>query len=266
MKTSTVLLLSGAGSSGKTTLARQLQRVTRAPFLHVQMDTFLEMQPPRCDNHPDTFHWETLQEEGVPRTAFRTGPSGAALMRGFRQSIADLATEGWNVIADDVADAQDVADYRRRLDRHRFIAVKVFAPLGILETRERARGDRMIGLARDQWQRVHVGVDYDFEVDTGSLTVEAAAQEIIGRFDLKPGLKLRSGQPPPHENSLEGGAKIYDKAVLPGRLTGLGEAGECTVLSGEAPVVFSPPFPRQGKNRTNFDVALRARLQPEWLI
>jgi chloramphenicol 3-O phosphotransferase len=184
MTRSTILLLNGPGSAGKTTLARHLQNLTEAPFLHMQMDTFLEMQPPRCNNHPDTFHWATVPEADGVRTAFRTGPSGAALMRGFRQSIADMASEGWNIIADDVAVAKDWEDYCRRLSAHQLITVKVFAALDVLEARERARGDRMIGLARDQWQRIHEGIAYDIEIDTGTLTPDAAAQRIAETFKL----------------------------------------------------------------------------------
>jgi chloramphenicol 3-O phosphotransferase len=179
-----VILLNGPGSAGKTTLAKALQRVTAEPFLHVSMDRFLEMQPPRHDNHPDTFYWTTTEEEGRPRTTFRTGPKGAALMRGFRQSVASLAGEGWNVIVDDVGVESDVNDYRARLQSFAFAAVKVHAPLEVLEAREIARGDRMRGLALDQWQRIHEGIDYDFEVDTGRLSPEAAAQALCNRFGL----------------------------------------------------------------------------------
>lgn len=179
-----ILLLNGPGSAGKTTLARALQMQTREPFLHVAMDAFLEMQPPRHDNHPDTFFWTTTDDGGAPRTSFRTGPLGAALMRGYRKCITALAAEGWNVIADDVATAEDWADYRHRIAGFRLITIKVHAPLHILEARELARGDRMPGLARDQWQRVHAGIDYDFDVDTSVLSPEATARAICDQFDL----------------------------------------------------------------------------------
>ena len=42
----------------------------------------------------------------------------------------------------------------------------VTAPLDILEQREKKRGDRKIGSARWQAERVHTGVEYDLMVDT----------------------------------------------------------------------------------------------------
>ena len=180
----TILLLNGPGSAGKSTLARALQSRTTEPFLHVSMDTFLEMQPPRHDNHPDTFFWTTKTVDGHPVTSFQTGLRGAALLRAFRRSIAALAVEGWNVIADDVADAGDWADYRQLLSGYKFLTVKVHAPLDVLEQRERERGDRMIGLSRDQWVRIHEGIDYDFDVDTAIMSPSAAADRICTHFGL----------------------------------------------------------------------------------
>ena len=58
------------------------------------------------------------------------------------------------------------------------------APLPVLEKRERDRGDRMPGLARDQWQRVHDGIAYDFGIDTSQLSANAAAELICSQFGL----------------------------------------------------------------------------------
>jgi len=62
--------------------------------------------------------------------------------------------------------------------------VGVFAPLEVLEARERQRGDRLIGLARWQYHRVHRGMAYDLEVDTGRATPLACAAVIKERFRL----------------------------------------------------------------------------------
>lgn len=60
----------------------------------------------------------------------------------------------------------------------------VLARLDVLEAREAARGDRLIGLARWQFPRVHAGAAYDFTVDTSLVTAAEAARAIRDRFDL----------------------------------------------------------------------------------
>ena len=60
----------------------------------------------------------------------------------------------------------------------------MFAPLDVLEAREIARGDRAIGLARWQFDKVHRGMTYDFEIDTSTLTPDACAAAIMQRFGL----------------------------------------------------------------------------------
>ena len=74
--------------------------------------------------------------------------------------------------------------YRARLAGHPFYVVAVHAPLDVLEAREKARGDRLIGLARWQFPRVHAGLTYDFEVNTAANPPETCARLIRDRFDL----------------------------------------------------------------------------------
>jgi chloramphenicol 3-O phosphotransferase len=62
--------------------------------------------------------------------------------------------------------------------------VGVFAPFEVLEARERERGDRMIGLARWQYERVHRDMTYDLEIDTSSPTPMECAELIKRRFRL----------------------------------------------------------------------------------
>ena len=75
---------------------------------------------------------------------------------------------GNNMIVDDVLLPAELDEYRELLAPFHLSVVGVFAPLEVLEQRERERGDRMVGLARWQHRRVHDGVTYDFTVDTGA--------------------------------------------------------------------------------------------------
>jgi chloramphenicol 3-O phosphotransferase len=48
----------------------------------------------------------------------------------------------------------------------------------VLEQREHVRGDRLIGLARYQFDRVHVHEYYDWEVDTSLASPSECAAQI----------------------------------------------------------------------------------------
>ena len=60
----------------------------------------------------------------------------------------------------------------------------MFAPLDVLEARERERGDRLIGLARWQYDRVHHGKRYDLELDTSKATPMECAETMKQAFGL----------------------------------------------------------------------------------
>ena len=179
-----IVLLNGVGSVGKTSIAKALQTVTTEPFLHLQMDAFLEMLPAAYDNHPDGFVYETVEDAGKPVVAITAGPVGARAMRGMRYAVAAMAGQGNNLIVDEVMLGGERAEYAELLRAFDLMCVGVFAPLDVIERREAARGDRMLGLARWQFDRVHRNAAYDFEVDTSEATPLECALSIRDRFDL----------------------------------------------------------------------------------
>ena len=180
----TVILLNGVGSAGKSSIAKALQTITAEPFLHVAMDAFLEMMPARYWDHPDGVTFETVQQDGKPSVIIRSGPVVERIMRGMRRSIAAMAREGNDLIVDDVLLENEMADYAVLLAGLAFHTVGVFAPLDVLEARERERGDRLIGLARWQYDRVHQGKRYDLELDTSKSTPLECATLIKQKFGL----------------------------------------------------------------------------------
>lgn len=180
----TVILLNGVGSAGKSSIAKALQTITAQPFLHVAMDAFLDMMPARLWDHPDGITFETVRQDGKPSVIIRTGPVAERLMRGMRGAIAAMAREGNNLIVDDVLIEDEMTEYAALLSGFVFRTVGVFAPLDVLEARERARGDRLIGLARWQYDRVHRGRRYDLDLDGASATPLECATLIKQRFGL----------------------------------------------------------------------------------
>jgi chloramphenicol 3-O phosphotransferase len=181
---SRVIILNGVGSSGKSTIARALQQIAGAPFLHVEMDAFIDMLPPAAFGQSSGMRFETLEQDGRAAVAIKTGPVIARLMRGMRRAIAALAAAGNDLIVDDVWWEDEQADYRALLGGFDLRFVAIHAPLEELEARERERGDRVIGLARWQFGRVHKGVEYDLEIDTEGATPQECAEAIKETFRL----------------------------------------------------------------------------------
>ena len=149
------------------------------------MDAFLDMLPPAMLGHPDGLIFEATQDQGRPSVAIKTGPVLDRTMRGMRHAIAAMAAQGNNLIVDDVMthEGQD-REYRALLSDFDVRLVGLFAPLDILEARERQRGDREIGLARWQYERVHCGMTYNLEIDTDTTTPAENAELIRSAFGL----------------------------------------------------------------------------------
>jgi chloramphenicol 3-O phosphotransferase len=179
-----VVLLNGVGSAGKTSIAKALQSIARAPFLHVQMDAFLHMLPDAMIGHHDGLVFEPMEQDGKPVVAIRSGPVAERAFRGMRHSVAALAAQGNDLIVDEVLLGAKAREYTELLSSFRLYWVGIFAPLDILEARERQRGDRLIGLARWQYDRVHQDMTYDLELDTSRASSLACAELIRKTFSL----------------------------------------------------------------------------------
>ena len=182
-----MILLNGVGSAGKGSIARALQEISCGPLLHVEMDAFFGMLSPRWLADSDVLSF--LPDPDDPRAvAVRTGAQGHRVWKGMRHAAVALADQGNDLIVDDVIVDDEpgrlFTEYRTLLKSHDLFTVGVFATFDTLERRERARGDRRIGLARWQFDRVHKGCAYNLEIHTDDRTPEDCAREILEAFPL----------------------------------------------------------------------------------
>ncbi|CAH2403372.1 chloramphenicol phosphotransferase CPT family protein [Mesorhizobium escarrei] len=182
--TAKIILLNGVGSAGKSSIAKALQTMTTEPFLHVQMDAFIDMLPEALQDDAAGFAYEVIEESGKFKVVIRIGPVGERTLRGMRHAIAAMAGQGNNLIVDDVLCGGEISEYLRLLSGFDLRLVGVFAPLDVLEAREIQRADRLPGLARWQYYRVHKDVGYDLEIDTSTLTPLECARRIKAEFQL----------------------------------------------------------------------------------
>lgn len=135
------------------------------------------MIPARFHNHPDGFQFDR-DERG--RVRLNIGLVGRQALHAHQISVAATAAEGIGLILDEVVlDAQIRRGWQEHLAGLDLFTVGVHCELAELERREKARGDRMIGQARRQFEHVHEEMRYDLEVDSGALTPAQVAKQIL---------------------------------------------------------------------------------------
>jgi len=191
MSMTTIILLNGVGSAGKSSIAKALQSIAKQPFLHVEMDSFLEMMPVKYLDHPDGLSFEPhVGQDGIA-TSVKIGKVAGCVLNGMPRAVAALASSSNNLIVDEVIfgnknnrSSNPLAEYQTLLEPYNFLLVGVFAELEVLERRKLDRGNRAIGLSRWQYERVHEKMNYDFSVHTDILSPLECAQQIRAKFNL----------------------------------------------------------------------------------
>ena len=168
-----IILISGTSSSGKSTLAEGLQKSLTDPFLHVQLDSYIEMLP-RTDD------WEMFQR----------------MVRGLNRSVAVMAEEGNNLIVDHVLIDNAWLEQLLELLCERYVLfVGLDCPLEELERRETERDARRQGFARQQFDGIHAGKIYDLKLDTSVLSAEECVERVLefyNRAEPQAFAKMRS--------------------------------------------------------------------------
>ncbi len=152
MKNGKIIFLNGTSSSGKTTIAKELQQILEEPYLLVSIDNFISMLSQKYLNGEDP---ETLK-----KTILK-------IISGMHHSISALASSGNNIIVDHVLqERQWLKECVNVLSDFQVLFVGVRCPLEGLELRESNRGNRKKGMARFQYDIVHSHNIYDIEVNT----------------------------------------------------------------------------------------------------
>ena len=168
-----IIFLNGTSSSGKTTIAKALQEGLSEPYMRLSIDDFIDMYP----------QW-LWGPKGGKEMYLRILPS---IISGLHGSVATLARSGNNIILDHVLQEKEwLKECVEKWDGLEVFFVGVKCPLEIAEQREKERGDRNIGTARHQIERVHIHEQYDLEVDTSVLTVEECVSKIEKGLAKKP--------------------------------------------------------------------------------
>jgi chloramphenicol 3-O phosphotransferase len=173
-----IIFLTGPSSAGKSTLAAEVQKAMATPFLRFSSDHLAQALDPRRTTDGPFAYWSSV------RPRFFTG---------FHRSIAALAGAGNDLIVDHLIEFSAWRDeLRELLSGLDVFLVGVHCSIEELERRERARGDRRIGEAREhvETDKIHNLGGYDLEVDSCSRASVALALDVVAAWELRAPLSV----------------------------------------------------------------------------
>ena len=170
MKKGRIVLLNGVSSSGKSTLVQKFTEIM-PDYLKLSLDDI------------GALIWSM-------RTQRRNPPTGEIAVQSnykiflkpylFHRIIRMIHDYSYNIIVDAVIDDELVLeDWQTIFKDNEVVFVAVHCPLEELEKREKARGDRPIGLAKAQLENFHKKIKYDIEIDTFNNTAEECVHKIV---------------------------------------------------------------------------------------
>jgi chloramphenicol 3-O phosphotransferase len=171
------VFLNGSTSSGKSSIARELQNKLPEPYLHFGVDDVLQRAPLRWHGQPEGFLFTPLPDGRMP---LQIGPTGHSLLRAWRRMLRTAVEEGQRLILDEVLLEPDMlADWLAVFAGRDVFFVGVHCALPELQRREIARGDRGVGQALSMHDIVHQHGLYDLEVDTTTTSPAVCAEAIV---------------------------------------------------------------------------------------
>jgi chloramphenicol 3-O phosphotransferase len=158
-----LIVLYGTSCSGKTSLAKELQKIWPTPLLHLEADRFVP----------------TIAEE---RFADCDGAFKARFVLTFHEAIAAFVRGGFDTIADGSmpgdADLRDrCVQILRDAGPTKLVAVR--CSVETLRAREAQRPDRVKGWAEEQNRAIYDGMQFDFTVETTSKPPAECASDLL---------------------------------------------------------------------------------------
>lgn len=166
-----IILLNGASSSGKSSLARAVQARIEEPFWHISIDHLRDSGVlPTARIRSGEFQWSAMRD---------------AFFEGFEQSLLAYVSRGNNLIVEHIMESRAwLLRLVRLLAGQDVFFVGLHCDLAELERREIARGDRRIGDARRDFQQIHSYCCYDAELDSATAP-EANADRLIAAWHAR---------------------------------------------------------------------------------
>lgn len=173
----------GVSSSGKTSVAKEIQNQSSEEYLLVGFDHAVESLDkkywPGGSHEKEGFYYEQVKTKHGEFPELRHGAVGAQFLKDMMKDIIALANDGKNLIIDFVMSDEEHAALVAGCEDSKIISVGIKPPLDEVIRREKARGDRKEGIAEAAYENFYQGKTFDLLVDTKELTPSKSAEQIL---------------------------------------------------------------------------------------
>ena len=161
-----IIVLNGVSSSGKTTLAKEIQDAFDETYMRLSIDDFIKMMPPK------------MIKTDLENTVYKCQTI-------MLQIITRLSDAGINVVVDNIMLTyfQTLKQYISALHDYPVLLVKVDCPPHELRRRETDRGDRAIGQGESQIDDLEPKTMYDITINTFTNTISECVKLIEKKLD-----------------------------------------------------------------------------------
>lgn len=179
-----IIFLNGTSSAGKTSTAKKIQELYPEPMLHIGIDHFVFSTDPRFLGEGAESHlgYQFIRKDDSfgPKIEIQKGPFGKQLSQALHRAMRVVVDHRIHLVIDDLLfTEEDFRDYLELFGNLEVFFVALKPPLHVVEAREKARGDRGIGLTRGLYDLVYQDKIFDLEIDTSKMTPEESAQAIL---------------------------------------------------------------------------------------
>lgn len=164
MEQGKIILLNGASSSGKTSLANALLGILAEPYQIVQLDSFLEIR--------------------IDKTGRVTENMVFQASKLLNQCVKALIEKGTNVIIDHrIIDEKIFRSFVSMFRDITVYMVYMFCPIEELRRREEARTNRIFGTIEEAVYKIYPEDIFDIYVDTFTNNVDECAEMVKAYLD-----------------------------------------------------------------------------------
>ena len=155
-----IILLNGPSSSGKSTLSKTLQKLFKEngkQYEIVSIDDFMKISTS-----------ETIYEDDV-----------FEISQDMCNATIELLEKADGVIVDHVITSERIfKQFLETAKPFNYLLVRVTCPLNVLLQREKERGDRCMGSAKNSYDYLYPKEGYDLIIDTSLFSKEKCGLEV----------------------------------------------------------------------------------------